>query len=84
MLRSRRDKTNKVGGYGEERSHNTHKETFQWHSQNEQVTWVQHGHTQCVCNMHLLGDLGHIPTMIFLIIHSEIASEAVSAANTVL
>ena len=44
-------------------------------SQDEQVMWAQHGHTQCVRNMHLLGDLGHAPAM--KIIHSEIASEAV-------
>ena len=47
----------------------------QWRSQDEQVTWAQHGHTQCVRNMHLLGHLGHTPAM--KIIHSEIASEAV-------
>ena len=51
---------------------------FQWSSQDEQVTWPQHGHIQCVGNTHLLGDLGHTPTMNFQkIIHSEIASEAV-------
>ena len=32
-------------------------------SQDEQVTWAQHGHTQCVHNTHLLGDLGHAPAM---------------------
>ena len=48
----------------------------QWRSQDEQVTWAQHGHTQCVrINMHLLGDLGHTPAM--KILHSEITSEAV-------
>ena len=41
----------------------------QWRSQDEQFTWAQHGHTQCVCNTHLLGDLGHAPAVI--------ASEAV-------
>ena len=35
----------------------------QWFSQDKQVMWAQHGHTQCVCNTHLLGDLGHTPTM---------------------
>ena len=36
------------------------------------------GHTQCMHNMYLLGNLGHAPTMkIFTIIHSIIASEAV-------
>ena len=51
---------------------------LQWRSQDEQVTWAQHGHTQRVRNTHLLGDLGHTPAMkIFSIIHSEIASEAV-------
>ena len=35
----------------------------QWRSQDEQVTWAHHGHTQCVCNTYLLGDLGHAPTM---------------------
>ena len=50
--------------------------THQWHSQDEQVTWAQHGHTQCArINTHLLGDLGHTPAM--KILHSEIASEAV-------
>ena len=40
--------------------------------------WGQHGHTQCVCNMHLLGNLGHAPAMKSLkVIHSEIASEAI-------
>ena len=34
---------------------------WQWRSQDEQVMWAQHGHTQCVHNT----------------IHSEIASEAV-------
>ena len=35
--------------------------------------WAQHGHTQCVRNMHLLGDLGHAPaTKNFKIIHSEV------------
>ena len=38
--------------------------------------WAQHGHTQCVRNTHLLGDLGHAPAMINFIVHSEIASEA--------
>ena len=33
----------------------------QWCSQDEQVTWVQHGHTQCMRNMHLQGNLGHAP-----------------------
>ena len=33
------------------------------------VAWAQ-----CVCNMHLLGDLGHMKNL--KIIHSEIASEA--------
>ena len=48
----------------------------QWRSQDEQVTWAQHGHTQCVrINTHLLGDLGHTPAM--KILHFEIASEAV-------
>ena len=51
---------------------------MQWCSQDEQVTWAQHGHTQRVHSTHLLGDLGHTPAMkIFQIIHSEIASEAV-------
>ena len=27
------------------------------------VMLAQHGHTQCVRNMHLLGDLGHAPAM---------------------
>ena len=50
----------------------------QWRSQDEQVTWAQHGYTQYVRNTHLLGDLGHAPAMKnFKIIHSEIASEAV-------
>ena len=35
----------------------------QWHSQDEQVMWAQHGHTQCVRNSHLPGDLGHVPAM---------------------
>ena len=59
----------------------------QWRSQDEQVTWAQHGHTQRVRNTHLLGDLGHTPAMkIFYIIHSEIASEAVFGhkINTIL
>ena len=39
---------------------------------------AQHGHTQCVRNTHLLGDLGHAPAMKnFKIIHSESASETV-------
>ena len=37
----------------------------QWRSQDEQVTWAQRGHTQCVRNMHLLGNLGRAPTMKF-------------------
>ena len=46
----------------------------QLHSQDEQVIWAQHGHAQCVRNMHLLGDLGHTTLTIkkFSIIHSEI------------
>ena len=45
----------------------------------EQVVWAYHGHTQCVHNTHLLGDLGHAPAMEkkLKIIHSEIVSEAV-------
>ena len=44
--------------------------------QDKQVTWAQHGHTQCMrINTHLLGDLGHTPAM--KILHSEVASEAV-------
>ena len=35
----------------------------QWHSQDEQVTWPQHGHIQCTRNMDLLGELGYTPTM---------------------
>ena len=40
----------------------------QWRSQDELVTWAhgmgtQHEHTQCVCNTHLLGGLGHAPAM---------------------
>ena len=34
----------------------------QWRSQDVQVTWAQHGHTQCV-NTHLLRDLGNTPAM---------------------
>ena len=50
----------------------------QWRSQDEQVTLAQHGHTQCVRNMHLLGDLGHAPAMkIFKLTHPEITSEAI-------
>ena len=33
----------------------------EWRSQDEPVTWAQHGHTQFVRNTHLLGDLGHAP-----------------------
>ena len=52
--------------------------SMQWRSQDEQVTWAQRGHTPCVRNTHLLGDLGRAPPMKnFKIIHSEIASEAV-------
>ena len=29
----------------------------------EQVMWAQHGHIQCVRNMHLLMELGHTPAM---------------------
>ena len=37
---------------------------LQWRSQDEQVTWAQHGHTHCVRSyMRLLGDLGHAPAM---------------------
>ena len=36
---------------------------MQWRSQDEQVMWAQHGHIQCVHNMHLLGKLGHAPAM---------------------
>ena len=39
------------------------KEELQWRSQDEQVTWAQHGHIQCARNMHLLGKLGHAPAM---------------------
>ena len=35
----------------------------QWHSQDEQVMWAHHGHTQCVRNTHLLEDMGHVPAM---------------------
>ena len=37
----------------------------QQHSQGEQdiYTWAQHGHNQCMCNTHLLGNLGHVPTL---------------------
>ena len=33
------------------------------------TAWSQHGHTQCVRNTHLLGNLGHAPPR--KIIHSE-------------
>ena len=33
----------------------------QWRSQDEQVTWAHHGHTQSARNTHLLGDLRHAP-----------------------
>ena len=36
--------------------------------------WTQSGPTQCVCNTHLLGNLGHAGMKI---IHPEISSEAV-------
>ena len=41
--------------------------------------WAQHGHTQCVRDPHLLGDLhvGHTPTMKILHSDHEIASVAV-------
>ena len=29
--------------------------------------WAQHGHIQCVCNTHLLGELGHTPAMNFFL-----------------
>ena len=35
----------------------------QWRSQDEQVTWTQHRHIQCVHNTHLLEEQGHTPTM---------------------
>ena len=63
-----------------------HPESWWWlhlsqrRSQDEQVTWVQHGHTQCGCNTHLLGDLGHMKNL--KIIHSEITSEAICGRNT--
>ena len=41
----------------------------QWRSQDEQVTWAQHGHIQCVHNTHLLGELGHAPTTKFFWIY---------------
>ena len=37
---------------------------MQWCSQDEQVTCMaQHGHTHCMRNTHLLGDLGHTPAI---------------------
>ena len=48
---------------------------MQWRSQDEQVMWAQHGHTQHVCNTHLLGNLGHTPAL--KIIHSEKSSDAI-------
>ena len=47
-----------------------------WRSQDDQVTWAQHGHIQCTHNTHLLGELGHTPAIKFFW-HSEIASEAI-------
>ena len=35
----------------------------QWHSQDVQVPWAQHGHTQCVRNTHLVENLGHTPAV---------------------
>ena len=35
----------------------------QCRSQDEQVTWALHGHILCMCNMHLLGELGDTPAM---------------------
>ena len=35
----------------------------QWCTQDEQVTWAQHGQIQCMHNTHLLGELGHAPAM---------------------
>ena len=43
--------------------HLLHTPPRQWHSQDEQVTWTQHGHIRCACNSHLLGKLGHTPAM---------------------
>ena len=34
-----------------------------WRTQDEQVTWAQHGHIQCTRNTHLLGELGHAPAV---------------------
>ena len=43
-----------------------------------------HGHTQCVHNMHLVGNLEHAPAMKNVkIIHSEIACDAVLPTNTI-
>ena len=38
-------------------------EANQCHSQNEQVTWPQHGHIQCMRNTHLLVEPGHGPAI---------------------
>ena len=56
----------------------------QWRSQDEQVTWAQHGHmyTQCVRNTHLLWDLGHAPAMKLFTLRSLL--RPFSATNTIL
>ena len=49
--------------------------------------WAQHGHIQCARNTHLLGELGHAPSMkvfFFEILHSEITLRRFLATYTTL
>ena len=56
----------------------------QWRSQNEQVAWTQHGHTQCVHDMHLLGNLGHAPAMkMFKLYTLKLLLRPFSVTNTI-
>ena len=62
----------------------THVYTYaspQWRSQDEQVTWTQHGHTQCVRNTSARKS-GALSC--HEIIHYEIASEAIFTIHSVL
>ena len=54
----------------------------QWRSQDVQVMWAQHGHTQCI-NTHLLRDLGNTPAM-KTFIHFEIASKGQLPGNAIM
>ena len=60
-------------------------EANQCHSQNEQVTWPQHGHIQCMRNTHLLVEPGHGPAIkIFELYTLRSLLRSLLATNTII